>query len=245
MTWDDDLTDAIDERGLGRRGLLRTAAGGFVLAASGLLLPAVAGEIAAREGALDGALGGRRGPDRRGRDKRKRRDHGDDKKEDKNPRGIPFRSTALTIRTKSLAGAYTLAAKYYTKQLFGDTYFPWSYERVANPLLDRLAINDNWYPRVGVLVSFQGPSGQLPDLFIDVRNEQIGYPRGAAYYRTPLDPTNGLLGKVLLREQGFFVNESVKGTLTLDGAAKASCTLKRLPDTDDYIEFELSVEVNG
>ena len=54
-----------------RRALLRAAVGGFALAASGLFLPADdADEAAALEGAYGGELGGRRGKDRRGLNKR-------------------------------------------------------------------------------------------------------------------------------------------------------------------------------
>lgn len=56
-----------------RRTLLRGAVAGFVLTAGGLYLPATDDEVAARDGAYGGQLGGRRGPDRRGRDKRQRR----------------------------------------------------------------------------------------------------------------------------------------------------------------------------
>jgi hypothetical protein len=55
--------------GLSRRGLLQAAAGGMALAASGLLLSARLEDVAARPGAAGGALGGRHGKNRRGRDK--------------------------------------------------------------------------------------------------------------------------------------------------------------------------------
>jgi hypothetical protein len=59
-----------------RRGFL-AAASGMTLSASGLFLPGIRAEAAVREGANGGKLGGRRGSDRRGRDKN--RDHGDKK----------------------------------------------------------------------------------------------------------------------------------------------------------------------
>ena len=55
---------------------LMGAASGLALAAMGLLLPGWLEETEARPGALDGAHGGRRGQDHRGRHKRKDRDHG-------------------------------------------------------------------------------------------------------------------------------------------------------------------------
>lgn len=61
-----------------RRHLIR-AAGGLILATSGLAVPAWLEEADARRGALDGARGGRRGKNRRGRHGRKHRDHGEKK----------------------------------------------------------------------------------------------------------------------------------------------------------------------
>jgi hypothetical protein len=61
-----------------RRQLLRAASGGVALAASGLFLPQWLEEAAARPGANGGELGGRRGKDRKGRDKH--RNHGDRKR---------------------------------------------------------------------------------------------------------------------------------------------------------------------
>lgn len=95
-TLDKDPTDEMDDRGLGRRGLLRAAAGGFALAASGLFLPERVKEAEAREGADGGRLGGRHGPNRRGRDQRTRRDS-KGKQEDRNDRGGKPPGAGLTI----------------------------------------------------------------------------------------------------------------------------------------------------
>ena len=74
-TDDETATRDAHRRGTSRRGLLG-AAGGFALAASGLLLPGwLAEETAARpDTAFSGQLGGRRGKNRRGVDKAKRRE---------------------------------------------------------------------------------------------------------------------------------------------------------------------------
>ena len=59
------LNDCPDDEkmrgGIRRRDLARSAAGAFVLAASGLLLPEWLEQAEAREGAFAGRLGGRRG----------------------------------------------------------------------------------------------------------------------------------------------------------------------------------------
>lgn len=66
-----------------RRHLLEMTTRGFILGASGLLLPETAEDILARDGANGGELGGRRGKNRRGRDKG--RNHRKDRKaHDKN-----------------------------------------------------------------------------------------------------------------------------------------------------------------
>jgi hypothetical protein len=57
-----------------RREVLRASLGGVALAASGLFLPQGLKEVAAREGAMGGLLGGRHGTNQRGRDPR--RGHG-------------------------------------------------------------------------------------------------------------------------------------------------------------------------
>jgi hypothetical protein len=91
--------------GLHRRELLG-AVGGFALAASGLFLPAAAAEKAAREGANGGALGGRRGKNRRGRAKHqrqrtnnKRQGHG---KEKENGAGrLPWQERGIAFHVTS------------------------------------------------------------------------------------------------------------------------------------------------
>lgn len=92
---EDDEASALAEAGSGhhRRSLLRAAAGGLVLAASGLSLPDQLAETEAREGALDGAKGGRRGKNRRGR--HRKRTNGD--KRDKNRSQDTPRGTILDV----------------------------------------------------------------------------------------------------------------------------------------------------
>lgn len=80
---------APEDAALNRRRLLRAATGAFVLTASGLYLPAAVEDAEAREGAYGGRLGGRRGKNRRGRDRR--RTHGDkkDRRDRTPPRSSP------------------------------------------------------------------------------------------------------------------------------------------------------------
>lgn len=64
----DTMEDAPEQATLGRRRfLLGGIGGGLALTAGGLMLPdRFLAEVAAREGANDGALGGRHGKDRHG-----------------------------------------------------------------------------------------------------------------------------------------------------------------------------------
>ena len=82
-----------------RRALLQTSLGGFALATCGLFLPPRLEEVAARDGAKNGELGGRHGKNHRRRDKHKRRDH--HKKKDhgneRPPQGAIFRDVALFV----------------------------------------------------------------------------------------------------------------------------------------------------
>jgi hypothetical protein len=110
---DDERDDETNTNtGTTRRHLL-SAAGGFALATSGLFLPDGFGEAEARDGALGGTKGGRRGRDHRGRDKRR-------KHKDKRHRDTPrsgagglrnvalfvhnVRSTAVTVRQWKMIG---------------------------------------------------------------------------------------------------------------------------------------------
>jgi hypothetical protein len=101
MTRGNETDDrAADIAGLSRRTILTGAVAGFVMTASGVLLTVGEDEAEAREGVYDGQLGGRHGNNRRGREKRKPRDHGKHKdKRDPNPppRGGLLRDVAIYV----------------------------------------------------------------------------------------------------------------------------------------------------
>lgn len=105
----DDATPPVASR----RALL-SAAGEFVLAASGLMLPGWLEEAEAREGSLHGAKGGRRGRDRKGR--HKQRNHGDKKENNKDqdkPRGFGLSGIDFTIVVDHANGK-TFDMQYYS-----------------------------------------------------------------------------------------------------------------------------------
>lgn len=245
MTGNEDQTDAIDVRGQSRRNLVRLAAGGFALAASGLYLPAAMDEAEAREGALKGQLGGRRGPDRRGRGKRNRRDHGDGKNKNRDDSRGVFRTTALTVNTTVQAGLdLTFSAVFYYRTKTGiDSYGPWQVDRDGDSVSDRFAPG---HYRVGVLLSTVFADGRGADLFIDVRNLSRNFPRGAAYAGFGLDPTGNDLGQAIYGERDFAEGEEASGDSyvivdTSNPRSRGAVTLTRNFDSQDSIEFEVSV----
>lgn len=248
MTFDEKWTDVCDDRSLDRRGLVRAAASGFVLAASGLLLPAALGETEAREGALGGDFGGRRGKNRRGRHKRKRRNHGNNK--GKSGGGGLFRATALTIRASvpaEINNLFTYSAVFYYRPKTGlDAYGPWQVARDANPAFDRFAAD---HYRVGVLLKAHWGEAPEYNLFVDVRNRSFNYPRGAAYDGFELEPrTNDDYFQPLIAEQNFGQGDNPSGSYLTTTRPPlpyryADVTLQRTNDSSDFIEFQVFVNV--
>lgn len=100
--------------GESRREFLGATAGGLVIAASGLFLPNWLADAEAREGALGGDKGGRRGKNRRGRSgkrthgKKKDNSNGQDK-----PRGFGLNGIDFTILVEDAHGK-TLDMQYYS-----------------------------------------------------------------------------------------------------------------------------------
>lgn len=94
-----------------RRGLLAAAAGSFALAASGLFLPQWLEEAAARPGAAGGELGGRRGKDQKGRDKKRDRGKKRDKHDDNDKQKAPGCPWPKGIRFEFAAGGISKSVK--------------------------------------------------------------------------------------------------------------------------------------
>ncbi len=238
----EDRSEEMDGQGLGRRELLRAAAGGFALAASGLFLPEGLEETAAREGALDGELGGRRGKDRRGLDARQRRNRGDKKdrkvkkgKKDEGqrpdgppPQGHgPFRATALKVI--NLTGQPLDCTFFYRVKTGLDDYgLP-----VANGT-HTIAAGDSFRSdpdryRVGVLFRQPNVAG---DYYADVRNVSFWYPRGGVTWGLDLNPSSGKIGGAFINEQDF-----AQGQVWEQGGI----ALERSGDSEDRIEWNLFV----
>lgn len=202
--WDDTAADTPEEPTMSRRLLLGGAASGLVLAASGLVLPAWLEETEAREGALDGAKGGRRGNDRRGR--HRKRSHGD-KKDNRKVQDLPlpFRNSALTVVNDL---AEPLPCTFFAaRNKAGDDYDP--FYKVGDQTIND-DNNDHEYRfdpqemRAGVLIRKLNDG---KDVFCDVRNLRLGYPRGGVTTGVNLDPANGNVGTAYIPEQSFSEEE--------------------------------------
>ena len=215
-----------------RRHLVRTA-GGLVLAAAGLFLPDWLEETDAREGANGGALGGRRGHNRRGR--HQRRTHGDRKNRNQRSGSAlqdhgPFRSSALTVTNKS---NQPLQCTFFFRTKTGlDDYGLPIADGTRSINTGQSSRYDSDHYRVGVQITkVLGPN----DLFADVRNVSFFFPRGGVTQGSTLDPHSGNVGSALIPEQNFGQGEEHQ---------EQNVVLKRLADDSQgakRIEWELTV----
>lgn len=188
---------------LKRRRLLQAITGGALLAASGLVLPAWLEEVEAREGSLDGAKGGRRRKDRKGR--QRQRTHGDKKDEGKRGQDAPkgqdsaFRAAALTVYNNLSDTSLQCTFYYRIKTGLDDYSLPVAHSTHTIKAKESLRYDPNRY-RVGVLIKqILGAN----DLYADVRNLSLWFPQGEVTKGTQLDPPNGIFGADVIPEQGF------------------------------------------
>ena len=225
-----------------RRALLGGAAGGFALAASGLFLPARLEEARAREGAYDGVLGGRHGKNRRGRDQRQRRTHGDkkDKNNAKRDNLRGWRNTALTVENTGGDPQFEKISVtfFFRAKLDEDFYGP--PVRATDPI--ELEIGQHYRfanDRFRVCALIQHHALTKGDLYVDVRNIAFWFPRGSVTQGKNLDPPNFSVGDYVLTERNFGVNE--KAEFRTEACESGVCwqvpfDLTRTADTG-YIEY--------
>lgn len=215
--WEGRDADALDAPLTGSRRLMLAGAGGLVLAASALILPAWLDDVEARAGALNGAKGGRREKDHRGRDRR--RTHGNKKDKNKNKdtarNGAPpgssaapsSRSTAVTVinhsdkpincvfylRNKTGPDSYGLPIANEMPGLDPDTSYRYDPDR----------------DRAGVLITkVDGPY----DIFVDVRNASGASARASVTAGMNIEPQRGIFGATQIPEQNFAEGEEKRKT---------------------------------
>jgi hypothetical protein len=260
--WNDRETSK--DMGSTRRQLLRAATGGFALTASGLFLPEGLAETAAREGALGGDKGGRRGNDQKGR--HRHRSHGDkkDKKgrkdEGQRPDGPPpqghgpFRATAVTVegRWRDIEDIDRWTFTFYYRVKTGlDSYGPWIESHTATPATDALHRYAPDRFRVGVLLTVDTWLGPAPrQAFVDLRNMAFGFPLGSMSAGVGLDPVHGKLGETIVAEKAlalptdWFVDKGFTGRFPLGiGNRDGYVYVRRLDNSADFIEFRLEVSI--
>jgi hypothetical protein len=135
---EDDIAEAANEEPVvdRRRLLLSGAAGTLVFAASGLFLPDWLAEAEAREGALDGAQGGRRGQNHRGR--HRKRTHGDRKKKHKNRKPGDVVPTHPAIVVQNLRTATVQTRGLQRETAYRNWYVPngWDWDAIPPKIAD-------------------------------------------------------------------------------------------------------------
>jgi hypothetical protein len=203
-----------------RRKLWRVTAGGVAVVASGLLPPVRTTEAAAHRDADASRTAARDNASAEGRRRRRHRHR-------KHQRHGLFRNSALTVVNKT--GQTLNCAFYFRVQTGPDDY--------GLPVLDvtqAIAAGASFryahdHFRVGVLVRQVDPG---VDLYTDVRNLSIGYPRGGVTTGAQLDPASSNFGSGFIPEEGYSQGEQHK---------RAKIVLKRRDDSADFIEWELTV----
>jgi hypothetical protein len=223
--------------GMSRRGLVGAAAASLVLTASNLSLPDWLQEAKAGEGAYGGRLGGRHGKNRRGREARThdRRRTGDGPPPG---RGL-FRNTALTV--KSFTDPPFTYTFYYRVKTGLDDYGPWIQSHSVTP---DAGVSYRYAPshfRIGVLVSAPAEAGP-GQIFFEARNLAFGAPRGFMAYGSGLDPSHNILGTPTIPEREFdMMSVPVTGFYAVGETFDALTDVRRVADSDDFIEFQLII----
>jgi hypothetical protein len=162
-----------------RRQLWR-AAGGFAIAATGVLLPETIEAAWAKQNGVAS-------------DKRRR------------PRNEAFRDSALTVVNKT---AVALNCTFSFQHRIGyDSYDPPLADVAHSVDPDGSFRYDPAQFRVGVLVKDVDPD---VDLYADVRNVQFWYPRGGVSTGANLDPPGGIVGSAFIPEQNYSQGERRK-----------------------------------
>ncbi len=201
------MTEIVGDRRNGgatptRRQMWR-AAGGFALAATGLFVPAALDAAAEQAGSAE--------PERRRR-----------------PGKGSFRDSALTVVNKT---EVSLNCTFYLQNRIGyDSYDPPVADGGARSIDPEQSLR--YAPgqfRIGVLVTNVDPG---VDLYADVRNVQLWYPRGGVSSGGNLDPSSGNIGNPFIREQNYAQGERHK---------KARIVLQRNDDSIGQIEWELII----
>lgn len=229
----DDRNDAgnsaFDTIACNRRTLLGAVAGGFALAATGLLAPRWLEEAEAREGAYGGRLGGRHGQNRRGQDRSKRRDtnrnnndapRGAGSSEDPHIRWITFHlyNDRTTPNQSSIIGPWVQTEK--------DGWGKFPNSTLANGKAATFPFRSAYRAALQI-------DGQF---YIEARNYLVGTPQVVLAYGGTMTRDG------YEREKGRpFVRSLAEGEETQRVMDGHRFIVKRITDSHDYIEFDVHV----
>lgn len=216
-----------------RRTILTGAMAGFTLASSGLFLPGTEDDAEARDGSLGGDKGGRHGKNNRGRDKHKRRDHGD--KKDKGNSSAPqsggkfFRDVALFVHNMrpNPVQVQGWQLHFTGPNPGGDYYFAdssWDWSTLgAKPANGAEQFKDYWGTEWAVVVRIG------TDRVVGASNDMLTRPSGFIY-SGGWDATHGWnpLGEKLAHDDKMYVDDSIMA---------GGIRLQRTVDSASHIQF--------
>lgn len=218
---------AMGGAGVSRRTMLGTAVRGFALAASGLFVPRWLEEPEAKSGTYGGRLGGRRGKNRRGRSQAQRRDN--NKNDNDGPRGA-----------SRISEPHVRWIKF---NLYNDLATP-NQASVIEPWVRLEGSQWGKFPNASLAngasaafpfrSSFQAALHIDSQFYVEGRNFAIGTPQ------------------IVLARDGRMTQtgyEAAQGTTTIRALAEGEeivrflagrrFAVKRIPDSNDYIEFDV------
>ena len=222
---------------MSRRQLLRAASGSFALAASGLFLPPVLEQAAARPGANGGELGGRRGRNRRGRNKPQHRDKNrTNAKRQKNKRGTPRGSTHIkwikfyVYNDRPVTTPNQSASVRGWANMHGDIGEPWD-------RLPLVSVANGTYTGEFEMFEYEEGAVVVDDrYYVEADNSLLPpFPPLLRLYYGGTMTNQGYEGGTRVVE-GYALAEDDQYETTIEGHR---FTIKRLYDTNDYKVYDI------
>jgi hypothetical protein len=220
-----------------RRHLMRAAAGGLALAASGLFLPDWLEEADARDGALDGAKGGRRGTNRRGRNEPQHRDKNrTNAKRQKNKSGTPRGSTHIkwikfyVYNDRPVTTPNQSASVRGWANSHGDIGEPWD-------RLPLVSVANSTYTGEFEMFEYEEGAVVIDDrYYVEADNSFLPpFPPLIRLYYGGTMTNQGYEGGTRVVE-GYALPEDDQYETTIEGHR---FTIKRLYDTNDYKVYDI------
>ena len=239
---------------LSRRCLLRGAGRRFALAASGLLLPVWVqhDDAEAREGLAGHELGGRRGENRRGRDKAKRRKRANAREKRRDAANAPGWSLIKYVSFQMQVGDSLPDVRVNTYYRIKGEGEHWSSFK-AGQTFTNLANPQTYAPERYSIAAFIQASNATP-LFIEARNPLVGTPWISVTRGGRIDGNGNYVDGSSRWGVGYFaydylnepqnVNQPQRFTMSPDQdhvPPVATTIITRMDDTDSHKVFSLYI----